>query len=494
MKSLTINGKVVGEAGQMEALEQKKESRNRLTDILDESTDGPQLNNKKTISLGKAFATLSLISLLALLTKSDKQVYTPSSLISNPKRYISDLICPHLIAQSLLPDESYAKNLAFLLYDPEKGKEHLMLSSGDKLIDITSPLISKGFVSVQDIYLDCSGNVICSAFDTTDVRHNWEIVQVAPDGEVTSLTNTSEFDENSPSMSNDQEKLAYVAGSSIFVEGSGKKIRINPYNGRAYIGVRWSPEDRLLVTVEEGRRSYIAEIDPANPYFVFRLTYSENKVIIRNPVISPDGKNLVYVCEKGGNTEIVIADRYGDNSKILSFGDHISYSDSATIVFSRESVSRSHLFFTNGSGVALEATIPTLINDSRFFIRSISSYTPYTIPPSSQEEPGLEENLENKDAQPIKGLNINKGYWLLKNYPNPFNPTTTIQYQFLSGNNVRLEVLNIRGQLIKTLVDEQKTPGRYSVEFDASDLSSGVYLYRLVSGDFTQTRKMVLLK
>lgn len=478
----------------MEALEPEKESRSRLTDILDENTDGPQLNNKKTSSLGRAFATLSLISSLALFTQSDKQVYTPNSLISNLKRYISDLVCPHLIAQSQLLNETDAKKLAFLLYDPKKGKEHLMLSSGDKLTDITSPLISKGFVSIQDIYLDCSGNVICAAFDTTDIRHNWEIVKVATNGKVTSLTNTSEFDESSPSMSNDQEKLAYVAGSSIFVEGGGNKIKINPYNGRAYIGVRWSPEDRLLVTVEEGRRSYIAEIDPANPYSVFRLTYSENKVIIRNPVISPDGKNLIYVCEKGGNSEIVIADRYGNNSRILSFGDHISYSDSTTIVFSRELDSRSHLFFTNESGVALEAIIPALINDSRFFIRSISSYTPYTISPSIQKEPSIQENSENKDAQLIKGQNISKRYWLSKNHPNPFNPSTTIQYEILFSYDVRLEILNIRGQLIRTLVDEQKAPGRYSIVFDASGLSSGVYLYRFVAGDFTQTRKMILLK
>jgi len=478
----------------MEALEPEKESRNRLTDILDESTDGPLLNSKKTSSLGRAFATLSLICFLALFTQSDKQVCTPNSLISNPKRYISHLVCPHLIAQSQLPNETDAPKLAFLLYDPKKGKDHLMLSSGDKLTDITGPLISKGFVYIQDICLDSSGNVICAAFDTTDIRHNWEIVRVSPDGKVTSLTNTSEFDESSPSMSTDQKKLAYVAGGSIYVEGSEEKIKISPHKGRVYIGVRWTPEDRLLVTVEERRRSYIAEIDLANPYFVYRLTYSENRVIIRNPVISPDGKNLVYVCEKGDNSEIVIADRYGNNSRILSFGDHLSYSDSATIVFSRELGSRSHLFFTNGSGVVLEAIIPALINYSRFFIRSISSYTPYTIPPSSQNEPIITENSENNDAQPIKGHDISKGYWLLKNYPNPFNPTTTIQYEFPFSYDVRLEILNIRGQLIRTLVDEHKAPGRYSIEFDAGGLSSGVYLYRLVSGNFTQTRKMVLLK
>jgi Secretion system C-terminal sorting domain/WD40-like Beta Propeller Repeat len=475
----------------MEALEPEKESRNKFTD---ESNDGPQLSSKKTGSLGRAFATLCIISFLAFFTQSDKQVYTPNSLISNPKRYISDLVCSHLVAQPQAPNELDAKKLAFLLYDPKKGKEHLMLSSGDKLKDITSPLFSKGFMSIQDIYLESSGDVVCAAFDTTDIRHNWEIVRVASKGEVTSLTNTSGFDEISPSMSNDQKKLAYVAGGSIYVEDAGNKIKISPHKVRAYIGVRWAPEDRLLVTVEEGMRSYIAEIDPANPYYFYRLTYSGNKVIIRNPVISPDGKNLVYVSEKGGNTEIVIADRYGSNSRILSSGDHVFYSDSATIVFIRESFFRSHLFFTNGSDVALEAIIPALTNDSKFFIRSISSYTPYTIPPSSQKEHSIKENSENKDAQLLKVYFISKGYRLFKNDHNPFNPTTTIQYEIPSSHNVKLQVLNIRGQLIRTLVNEQKAPGRYSIEFDASGLSSGVYLYRLVAGDFSQTRKMVLLK
>ena len=476
----------------MDALELEKGSRNRLTDILDERIPGLPLNSKKNSFSGRAFVTLSLFCFLALFSQSNKQIYPPNSLTSNLERYFFDFVCPHLFAQLLPPNDT--KNFAFLLYDPKKGKEYLVLSNGNKLTDITNPLISKGFVSIQDIYLDKSGNVICAAFDTTDIRDNWEIVQVAPDGNVTSLTNTSEYDESSPSVSNGQNILAYVAGGSIFIEGSEKKIKISPNKRMAYIGVRWTPEDRLLVTVEEGRKSFIAEIDTANPNSVYRLTYSENKVTIRNPVISPDGKNIVYVSEKGGNSEIVTADRYGNNSRILSFGDYFSYSDSTTIVFTRELGSRSHLFFTSGSGIALEATIPDLINDSRLFISSLSSYTPYTIPPPSPKESSTNENSEKKNVLQIKGHNISKGYWLSKNYPNPFNPSTTIKYEFPFANYVRLEILNLRGQLIRTLVNEHKAPGRYSIEFNASGLSSGVYLYRLITGNFTKTRKMVLMK
>ncbi|WKZ68910.1 MAG: T9SS type A sorting domain-containing protein [Melioribacteraceae bacterium] len=90
---------------------------------------------------------------------------------------------------------------------------------------------------------------------------------------------------------------------------------------------------------------------------------------------------------------------------------------------------------------------------------------------------------------------------LSQNYPNPFNPTTTIQYTIsnVGDENIRplrtqLIVYNILGQVVKTLVNEVKAPGSYEVTFDASQLSSGVYFYRLQSGDFMQTRKMIHMK
>jgi len=479
---------------QMNALKKEKKSRSRLSDILTQNTDGPQLRSNKTRYLSRGFAALSLIGSLALFTQSDQQADTPNSVIFTLSKFISDFICPHLNAQFPLPSDTYSKMLAFLLYDPENKNEHLMLSSGDKVTDITGSINAKGLVSIQDICMVESGNVICAAFDTTDSRHNWEIIRVTPSGGVSRLTNTAELDESSPSMSNDQNKLAYVADGSVYVEEDGNKIKLTPNRLRTYLEVKWTPEDRLLVTVQERRKSYIAEIDLANPYFVNRLTYSENKVVIRNPAISPDGRNLVYLSEKGGDTEIVIVDRYGNSSRILSFGDNIIYSDSSTIVYSREFNSRSHLFFTNESGSELEAIIPAMINNSGFFIRSISTYTPYIIPPETPEESGIEGDLESKDTQPAGVPNTRKGYRLSKNYPNPFNPITTIQYEISFINYVRLEILNIRGQLIRTLVDGQKAPGRYSVEFDARGIGSGVYLYKLVAGDYTQTRKMVLMK
>ncbi|MBI5726209.1 MAG: T9SS type A sorting domain-containing protein, partial [Ignavibacteriales bacterium] len=85
-------------------------------------------------------------------------------------------------------------------------------------------------------------------------------------------------------------------------------------------------------------------------------------------------------------------------------------------------------------------------------------------------------------------------YSLLQNYPNPFNPATTIKFNIPVTGNVSLKVYDILGREVITLVDEVKTAGSYSISFNASKLSSGIYFYRMQSGKFTQVNKMVILK
>jgi len=85
-------------------------------------------------------------------------------------------------------------------------------------------------------------------------------------------------------------------------------------------------------------------------------------------------------------------------------------------------------------------------------------------------------------------------FTLAQNYPNPFNPTTTIRYTVPKAAFVSLKVYNMLGQEVETLVNQEQTPGSFVVQFDASRLSSGVYLYRLASGTFSDTKKLVLLK
>jgi hypothetical protein len=85
-------------------------------------------------------------------------------------------------------------------------------------------------------------------------------------------------------------------------------------------------------------------------------------------------------------------------------------------------------------------------------------------------------------------------YKLEQNYPNPFNPSTRIIYQVAAATNVKLEVFDMLGRKVATLVNERKEAGEYSVNFNASGLSSGVYFYRLQTDKFTQTKKLMLVK
>ena len=96
-------------------------------------------------------------------------------------------------------------------------------------------------------------------------------------------------------------------------------------------------------------------------------------------------------------------------------------------------------------------------------------------------------SVDNETAQP-------NDFYLSQNFPNPFNPTTSIEYRVISNEFVSLKVFDLLGNEIATLVNESKQPGSYQVSFDASGMPSGIYFYRLQAGSYTHSRKMILLK
>jgi len=87
-----------------------------------------------------------------------------------------------------------------------------------------------------------------------------------------------------------------------------------------------------------------------------------------------------------------------------------------------------------------------------------------------------------------------KQFELFQNYPNPFNPVTHIDYALPKPSQVRIEVYNLLGQRISTLVNDHKPPGYYTVKFDASNLAGGYYLYRLQTQGFNAIKKMILMR
>ena len=95
---------------------------------------------------------------------------------------------------------------------------------------------------------------------------------------------------------------------------------------------------------------------------------------------------------------------------------------------------------------------------------------------------------------PIDHEVIPKSFTLHQNYPNPFNPITTLRYDLPQESDVTLTIYDITGRMVQTLVNELQQAGMKKVIWNASDVSSGVYIYRIQAGNFTQTRKMILLK
>jgi hypothetical protein len=85
-------------------------------------------------------------------------------------------------------------------------------------------------------------------------------------------------------------------------------------------------------------------------------------------------------------------------------------------------------------------------------------------------------------------------FTLTQNFPNPFNPTTKINFSVPQSGFVNIDVFNALGQKVTTLVNEQMNAGNYSTDFNAVNLTSGIYFYKMTSGNFTETRKMILLK
>ncbi len=98
------------------------------------------------------------------------------------------------------------------------------------------------------------------------------------------------------------------------------------------------------------------------------------------------------------------------------------------------------------------------------------------------------------DADPETRADIPRAMTLEQNYPNPFNPSTVITYQVTGEQHVRLSVYDVTGREIAVLVDRQQAPGEYQVNWDAGQMSSGVYIYRLEAGGQTLTRNMTFVK
>lgn len=204
------------------------------------------------------------------------------------------------------------------------------------------------------------------------------------------------------------------------------------------------------------RGGFPPEIISWKPFVLAKGTAHGEEFTVNRRDIALKSKDSVLLSLK-------IYDPYGEKVKYIWYVDSIKRSTDSTFVFHA----------TGGGNFKVKVYVYNSKDTS-----SISWNMMVT---------GPVDLVENSAHQP-------KVYYIEQNYPNPFNPVTTIKYGLAGDGKVTIELFNILGQKVTALVNEFKKAGSYKVSFNASDLPSGTYLYRITSGSFMQVKKMVLLK
>ncbi len=163
-----------------------------------------------------------------------------------------------------------------------------------------------------------------------------------------------------------------------------------------------------------------------------------------------------------------------DSAKLTIYNSNLD-SNSTIINNSDISVQAINNYWGRPEGPIMTDSVAILIGDVK--------YLPFSSVPLNPVSAIAENNIINND------------YQLLQNYPNPFNPATVISYQLPLNSEVNLDVYNLRGQKMSTLVNANQSPGEYSIEWNATGFASGIYFYVLrTSAGSVHSKRMILLK
>jgi len=218
---------------------------------------------------------------------------------------------------------------------------------------------------------------------------------------------------------------------------------------------------------------------------------------------------IPYITEKESSNEGVASILVGDFNSIPTDSPIKKLTSNGTDSFYYDSFFKIHPFGNPGYTVqsnSLNSRIDYIFlkNNSKFDINDSYVTMDETYAPGKycSDHLGVITIFKATPVGIRESQNIINEFRLEQNYPNPFNPSTTINYSipFVDERHashlqkVTLKVYDILGREVTTLVNQVQSPGNYSVKFDASDLTSGIYYYRLSSGEFVESKKMLLIK
>ncbi len=386
---------------------------------------------------------------------------------------------------------------------------------------------SKGFANatVESIAASSNGDIYCSVegrglFRTTDKGENWTKIY---DSLKTSITGYLSFslsgtmfktirsvlyksDNNGYNWTQILNASGIEFGKDSTIYAYGQSLNISKDYGKTWTSL-FSPGIDTAFTslkVNSITNTFIAVIRVVfGKYVSYYLTRSTDGGV--NWSNCANGINLAYGLElKSVNSKGHIFLISGSNYNVLyrSTDNGDSWIQSGPqfpgIVRSLVIDSKDRLFaVTSASGIYLSTDNGdtwTTVNNGLFS----TSTTALVISPDGYSYCGTMYNGIFRISSSTVNINDRitplRNYNLFQNYPNPFNPNTTISYCLPERGNVKLTIYNSLGQVISELVNEEKPAGNFSVQFNAANLPSGVYLYTLKSGGFVETKKLAVVK
>ncbi len=336
------------------------------------------------------------------------------------------------------------------------SKGNLFVASGSNLLKIapngdkTTVTTETGFI--WELKVDSVDNVFYAT--------NTQITKLDPQGNKTVIANQSGYW---------YQGVAFDGKGNVFTSSNmaGQKAHILTPNGNGYTESPWGGTIQLAgygIAYDKFGWLYVTNINPGG-------------------LVKTNADGTVMIITIGGKAQDCEADSLGNVYVTTQTNNVIKKVDPQGNVT---------IFAGTGTAGNTDGSLTTAQFSSPSYV-CVHNGDLYITDNGSQSIRKI-SNILATDIEAGSEKNFPTQFSLSQNFPNPFNPSTTIEYGIPVKGNVSLKIFNLLGKEIATLVNEEKNAGTHSVKFDAANLPSGIYFSQLRVGNFTETRKMILLK